>query len=114
MNKFRFNTTENTTYRSGIGYVPKPWIESQEEDHTSAIRKYFYDNIKIWDWDACGDETHDFVFDDGRAFRLEYSWWSEWHHEDEDENGLKDSYYITEISINDATVPEKNPSRDWI
>lgn len=118
----KFTTTQNTTYRNGIGKIPKPWIEyssfkqyeEYEDVYRSSIIKYFYDEIKRWDWDVCGDETHDFVFEDGKAFRLEYSWWSEWFHDDEEENGLKDEYYIEEISLEDAKVPEKKIGRDWL
>jgi hypothetical protein len=117
----KFTTTKNKSYRHKIGYVPKPWIEytfkpyeEYEDIYKSSIIKYFYDNIKLYDWDICGDETHDFVFEDGKAFRLEYSWWSEWYHEDDEKNGLKDEYDITEISIEEATVPEKKVGRNWI
>jgi hypothetical protein len=110
----KFTTTRNVTYRLGIGYVPKKWIEAKNEDHRLAIISYFYEEIKLWDWDICGDQTHDFVFDDGKAYRLEYSWWSEWHHKDEEENGLKDEYTIEKIDIEEANVPEKKTKRDWI
>lgn len=110
----KFTTTRNITYRSGIGYVPKNWIEAKNDVHRSVIKSYFYDEIKLWDWDISGEQTHDFVFDDGKAYRLEYSWWSEWHHEDEEENGLKDEYTIEEIDIEEANVPEKRTVRDWI
>lgn len=118
----KFTTTSNTSYRSKIGTFPKPWIEYNkfkkyedlEDVYKSSITKYFYENIKLWDWDICGDRTEDFVFEDGKAFRLNYSWWSEWHHEDDEENGLKDEYYIEEISLEEANVPEKKIWRDWI
>ena len=110
----KFNTTENTTYRGNIGYVPKPWIECDSEDHETCIRRYFIQNIKVWDFDECGCETHDFVFDTGRAFRLEYSWWMEWHHEDDEMNGPNDEMIITEISVEEADVPDKNPKREWL
>ncbi len=118
----KFTTTENTTWRAGIGKIPKAWIEytsfrndeDLEDIYKSSITKYFYKNIKMWDWDVCGDEVHDFVFEDGKAFRLNYSWWAEWHHDDDEENGLKDEWYIEEISIEEANVPEKNVRRDWL
>ena len=118
----KFTTTKNTFYRGGIGNIPKPWIKYSDfekyEDYcdvyTNSIKKYFYDSIKLWDWDVCGNQTHDFVFEDGKSFRLEYSWWSEWYHEDEDQSGLKDEYYIEEISIDEANVPEKKIGRDWL
>lgn len=110
----KFTTTENVTYRAGIGNVPKPWIGYSGLDNEESIKKYFYDNIKCWDWDFGFDEIHDFVFEDGSAYRLEYSGWAEWGHTDEEDNGLKDSYHIEKISIEDANVPEKTMSRNWI
>jgi hypothetical protein len=117
----KFTTTENTTYRAGIGDIPKPWIEYDSFDtyegygdvYENSIRKYFYDHIQIYDWDAAGDETHDFVFEDGKAFRLQYNWWRDaWA--EEDENCMKDEYHIEEIDIDRANVPEKKIERDWL
>lgn len=118
----KFTTTENTVYRAGIGNIPKAWIEYTAFDkykdygdvYTNSIKKYFYDHIRIYDWDECGNENHDFVFEDGKSFRLEYSWWSEWYHDDDEKNGLKQEYYIEEISIDEANVPEKKIGRDWL
>lgn len=109
----KFTTTYHTTFRTGIGRVPKSWIECKSKTHEDCIVRYFYQNIKLYDWDTCGDETYDFLFDDGRAFRLEYSWWSEWHHEDEELIGLRDEYYINEIASSEANVPTEK-ARDWI
>lgn len=108
----RFTTTENTRYRTGIGSVPKSWID-YEKGYLDSINQYFYKHIKLWDWDVCGNETHDFVFEDGKSYRLEYSWWSEWDHDNEEENGLKDEFYIEEISLEQANVPSK-VCRDWL
>lgn len=110
----KFTTTENTTFRPGIGKIPKAWIEYPDMDHDGSIREYFWKHVKCWDWDNCFDEEHDFVFEDGKAFRLFYSGWAEWYHENDDENGLKDEWYIEEISIDDAKVPEKKIGRDWL
>lgn len=120
--RMKFTTTENTIYRAGIGKIPKAWVEYKTFDpyedygdvYKNSIKKYFYAHIKLWDYDVCGNETHDFVFEDGKAFRLEYSWWAEWYHEDDDENGLKSEYHIEEISIDEANVPEKKLGRDWL
>jgi len=109
----KFTTTDNYTYRGGIGNVPKAWI-NYNMDYKDSIWEYFYKNIKHWDYDTCDNETHDFVFEDGKAFRLEYSYWSEWHHEDEEENGLRCEETIEEISIDDANVPSKIVGRDWL
>jgi hypothetical protein len=116
----KFTTTDNTVYRAGIGSIPKAWIEytfkryeEYGDVYKSSIMKYFYERIRHWDFDVCGDETHDFVFEDGKSFRLEYSWWrDDWAKEDED--CLKHEYYIEEITIDEANVPEKNIGRDWL
>lgn len=109
----KFTTTENKSYRGALGYVPKNWIDCGDTEYKDAIWKYFRDHIMIWDFDECGDETHDFLFDDGKAYRLTYSWWAEWFHEDEDENGLKYETVIDEISADEANVPT-TAERDWI
>jgi hypothetical protein len=109
----KFTTTENTSYKIGIGQVPKSWIESDTDDHIKTIRSYYMKHIHHWDYDCGEDEEHDFLFDDGTAYRLYYSYWSEWHHEDEEENGLKDSYHIEEIKAENAKVPCKK-QRDWL
>lgn len=109
----KFTTTNNRTYRRGIGNIPKPWIEYTGKNHIDSVYEYFDEKLKHWDFDIAGDETHDFVFEDGKAFRLEYSWWrDDWAGEDED--CLKDKVHVEEISIDDANVPEKKPGRDWI
>lgn len=112
----KFTTTENTIYRLGVGQVPKPWIEysfTNDYVHLNSIMKYYYENIKMYDWDFAGNETHDFVFEDGKAFRLEYSWWRD-DYAEEDKSCLKDEYYITEINIEEAYVPEKKLGRNWL
>ena len=117
----KFTTTTNTTYRRGIGNIPKAWIEytdrnyeDQGDLYQNSISNYFYAHIRHWDYDSGGSETHDFVFEDGKAFRLVYDYWSEWCHKDDDENGLKFEFYIEEIAIEEANVPEKKPGRDWL
>ena len=94
----KFTTTNNWTYRRGIGNVPMSWIEYPDKNHIDSIYEYFDYNIRIWDWDVCGDETHDFVFEDGKAFRLEYSWWTDMWAE-EDESRMKDEVWVEEISL---------------
>lgn len=109
----KFTTTNNWTYRRGIGNVPMSWIEYPDKNHIDSIYEYFDHNIRIWDWDVAGDETHDFVFEDGKAFRLEYSWWTDmWAGEDEDH--MKNEVNVEEISIDEANVPEKKIGRDWL
>lgn len=110
----KFTTTDNTFYRGGIGNIPKPWIEYSCKDYLDSVYKHFYDHIKHYDYDSGDDEIHDFVFEDGKAFRLVYDYWSEWYHEDDDENGLKYDIRIEEISIEEANVPEKKIERDWL
>lgn len=109
----KFTTTMNTGYRKGVGTVPRSWIEYPDKNYLDSVYAYFDKNIQRWDWDVCGDETHDFVFEDGKAFRLEYTWWTDmWAGEDEDR--MKNEVHVEEISIDDANVPEKKPGRDWL
>jgi|AntAceMinimDraft_11_1070367.scaffolds.fasta_scaffold186545_2 hypothetical protein len=109
----KFTTTYNYTWRAGIGNIPKAWIDYGIEDHKDSIWKYFYDKIELLDFDVCGNETHDFVFEDGKAYRLEYAWWrDDWA--EEDESCLKNEVYIEEISIDAANVPDRNIGRDWL
>lgn len=112
----KFTHTNNTTYRKGTGSVPKAWIDYGIDNHKKNVLKYFEDRVRVSDADICGDEKIDFVFDDGKAYRLEYSWWCNIH-EEQDDYGDKpwiiDNYDIEEISIDDANVPTKK-ERDWI
>lgn len=113
----KFTTTYNTGYRTGIGPVPKSWID-YNLDHDKSMNQYFRNKIQIYDADTCGNQTHDFVFEDGKAFRLEYSWYLNQYREvNEDGDELPwviDEYEIEEISIDDAKVPEKKIGRDWL
>lgn len=113
----KFTTTNNTIYRAGIGSVPKSWID-YNLDHIESIDKYFQDKVRIYDADTCGDETHDFVFEDGKAFRLEYSWYLNAGGEvDDDGEELPWVIYesrIIPIAIADANVLDKKVGRDWL
>lgn len=109
----KFNTSLNKTYRLGVGYTPNSWIDYNIDDYHDCIWKYFYKHIKLYDWDICGELTCDFLFEDGQAFRLEYGWWSEWYHDNDEDNGLKDEVYIEEISAKEANVPD-GIKRDWL
>lgn len=112
----KFTVTGNHTYRGGIR-IPKPWID-YNTDHEKSIIKYYEDNIRIWDADTAGWSDHDFVFEDGKSYRLGYSWYLNESRE-VDETGEElpwviDEYDIREISIEKADVPEKKIGRDWL
>jgi len=113
----KFTTTNNNTYRAGIGTVPKSWID-YNLNHVESIDKYFYDKVQIYDADTCGDETHDFVFEDGKAFRLSYSWYlnasGEMDDDGEELPWVIDERDVQEIDIADANVPDKKVGRDWL
>jgi len=111
----KFTHTDNAKYRVGIGYVPKPWVD-YGKSHKDSIMGYFEDKVRVWDADICGDVKIDFVFEDGKAYRLDYSWWcNEFGEEDEygEKPWIMDEYFIEEISIDDADVKEKR-ERDWL
>lgn len=86
-------------------------------DHDDSILKYFHENIETYNADSAGYETHDFVFEDGKAFRLEYERYLNIYNEvDEfgEEPYLIYNIFIEEINLEEADVPEKKCERDWI
>ena len=112
----KFTLTHNVNYRHGVGSVPAPWIETSHTDHEKAVLEYFHKHIRLLDFDSGDEETYDFVFEDGKAFRLEYHYW--WHHEydeehDEDMSTSDYNISVRKISIDEADVPSKT-LRDWI
>lgn len=112
----KFTHTNNTYYRVGLGYTPKSWID-YDKPHKETIKKHLEDRVRVWDADICGDITIDFLFEDGKAYKLEYSWYCNEYGE-EDEYGetpwIIDKYYIEEISADEAKVPDKKVGRDWL
>lgn len=109
----KYTVSDNYIYRKNIGKVPKSWFESSLTEQREIIENHFYKHIRIWDWDSCFDEEYDFLFEDGKAFRLYYSGWAEWFHEDEEQNGLKSEWHIEEIASDRAKIPSKK-IRDYI
>lgn len=108
----KFTTSKNKTWRSGIGDVPKAWID-YDLDHKASINKYFDKHIRIYDADICGDKTVEFVFEDGKTFKLEYSWWIDEFNENPELRGLQDEIYLVEIESKE--LKEVKPlMRDWI
>ena len=108
----------NTSYRYKIGPVPKSWID-YDLDHMKSIDKYFRDYIEIYDADNAGDETCDFVFADGKAFRLEYSWYLNIYRETDNETGeeypwVMREHTVKEINLDEANVLDKKVERDWL
>jgi hypothetical protein len=110
-----FTHTQNTRYRKGQGAIPNPWID-YGMGYQESIKKYFEKNVRVYDADTCGDITIDFLFEDGKSFRLNYSWWCNIQGE-KDEYGditwIQDEYTIEEIDPNTANVPNRK-NRDWI
>ena len=43
----KFTTTTNTTYRKGVGTVPRSWIEYLDKNHIDSVYEYFDKNIKF-------------------------------------------------------------------
>jgi hypothetical protein len=81
---------------------PKPWVDYGLNEEES-MKKYFFDIIKIYDADTCGDEEYDFVFDSGNAYRLEYEWYIEF----DPEWRLVDNFYIEPIDLEEARCMKK-------
>ena len=108
----KFTTSTNKTWRSSVGYIPKNWID-YGLDHEKSIQKYLDTQIRVYDADMCGDEVVEFVFEDGKSFKLEYSWWIDEFNEDPELRGLQDAVYIDEIEINKLKEVDTK-ERDWI
>lgn len=96
----RFTFSENYTQDK----MPKPWVDyGSDFDELKTINKFFYDYVKVYDADNAGDEFVDFVFDNGKAFRLEYEWYIEYN----PDWNLVDRMNIREIRLTEANVPSK-------
>lgn len=99
----KFTTTENYSYRSPGMHVPKPWID-YGLDVEKSIRRYWDREIKILDADTAGYTETDFLFDNGKCYRLYYEWYLNFDH-GEDESFIQDTYYIERINVKDADLP---------
>jgi hypothetical protein len=78
-------------------------------DKTAMIRCVYFEELRPYDFDICGDENVFFSFNDQTYYRLRHSWWhktpNEWDPDYEHE--------ITEVKAED--VPEwMRIERDWI
>lgn len=98
----RFTFTDNETYQR----KPRPWADYGLDEEAS-VEKFFYDHVKMYDADSCDDIVIEFVFENGKAYKLDYSYWIDY------ENGLEDEKFITEIPIDDVTMEYKT-YRDWM
>ena len=94
----RFHCSDFYDYKG----VPRPWIDYDLSPNGS-MTKYFNDIMRIWDADICGDVEVDFVFDNGEAYSLEYSWWIDY----DPEWDLKSDLSINAIDIDDAKCMKK-------
>lgn len=105
----RYTTDDN--YRSvrndsGVDIAPKPWYNSAKETHLEVLEEYW--KRELWCHDTDGHwGTVLFVFEDGKAFSLEYD--AGW----DDDGELAQCSYYEEIPL------EKTPSwmhkyRDWL
>lgn len=111
----KFTTSDNNTYRQGVGNVSKAWID-YGLNHRESIEEYFYKNIKIYDADTAGYHTVDFLFEDDTAYRLSYDWYCNTSGEQDDwgeEPWIIDEYDIEQINRNDLNIQDTK-QRDWI
>ena len=76
---------------------PYPWCDMGLSEKET-VEKYLERYVKVYDADICGNVTIDFVFDSGKAYRLDYSWWIDI----EGDQWLCDEEFIEEIPISDA------------
>lgn len=80
----------------------RPWVDYGLDEEAS-ILKYFYDIVKIYDADECGDEEYDFVFENGTAWKLYYSWYITY----DPDWKLMDEYHIEAINLEEAKCMKK-------
>ena len=111
-----FTTSKNKDYRNGT-YVPRPWLD-YNKPHFESIKQYFEEKMQVWDADNAGSDECDFLFEDGKAFRLYYSWYLNIYGEVDDETGEELPWVIgdselEEISAEEAKTLDKK-ERDWI
>lgn len=95
----KFFTSDFWTYDG----KPKPWCD-YGLDEIDTYGKYFREHIKVWDTDTCGDEKVEIVFENGRAFILDYTWWFEYQEDPEfDWSGyvLCDDLQVEEVSLDE-------------
>lgn len=98
------------SYRNGT-YYPQNWKTTEIENEIKLIKKLYFEDFHVWDFDTCGDNTIYFVFDTGKYFRLTYSWWRSYE-PDEDDNYLQHEYEIEEIKKEEAK--DISSDRDWL
>ena len=111
----KYTHTGNRRYDQAGGYIPKNWIETHKSE-LDTINSYFEARIKVYDADICGDQTHDFLFSNGKAYRLEYSWYCNTAEEKDDWGEVPwiiDEVHVAEITKAKANVPDKS-NRDWL
>lgn len=101
----KFTTSLNYRYPGR----PRPWIDGGNFSEKECINEYFLDEIKVYDADLCGNIWVEFVFDNGRAYLLEYSWWIEY----DPEWDLCEEKIIKEIPLSDVKKCQTK-YRDWI
>lgn len=107
----RFTCSTNTRYQTGVGDVQKPWID-YNLDYEKSIKRYFCKHLEVYDFDTCGEETVDFLFEDGKIFQLYHSWSrDDFGDYEEDETRFHFDYEVTEITESKISTWK---DRDWI
>jgi hypothetical protein len=112
-----YTTSENVTYRPGVGKVPKKWILT-DQSVEATILDYLEQHVRVRDADCDGDHTVDFRFSDGTDWRL-YSDWSVndtgWYTNQSGETPwIVDEYRIERIRAEISDVTDTVPGRDWL
>lgn len=105
----KYTTSYNVRYRPGIGEAPKPWIETDLTDHEKVMGKYHRDELYTYDADTCDNGDVFFVFDDGKAFKMEWSYWMDYDPEWE----IHNEWHSEEIDITDTPL-WMHKERDWL
>lgn len=112
-----YTTSENVTYRPGIGTVPKNWIAT-DRSVEETILDYLEQSVRVTDASSGGDHTVDFRFSDGTDWRLYYDWSvndTGWYTNQSGETPwIVDEYRIEPIPAEISNIRDQTPGRDWL
>lgn len=77
-------------------------------DEEKTIEKYVQLILKVYDADFAGNTIVDFVFENGKIFRLHYGWWIENSEYSDDYDADSDEYISDEYFIENITFEASN------
>lgn len=114
----RYTTSDNTRFRPGVKDAPGPWHESKYDKHLRVLEDHFEKHLRCYDTDG-HDRTLMFLFEDGKAYRMEYG--AGWVERDEVDESGDDEYYLDQYWYYEELTRDQLPEwmqntkdRDWL